>query len=135
VRTLHQILHKDTLGYPGRDEATHGHTRTSTIGQLKPGLSCLMFYGVTENMFHNHRFHHNHDSRKHIFGMVKVGERGQIVIPKEAREIFDIKPGDTLMILGDEERGLVVVKAERFRKIAEEMLRIFERPPEEPPEE
>jgi AbrB family looped-hinge helix DNA binding protein len=86
-------------------------------------------------MFHNHRCHHDHDGRKHIFGTVKVGERGQIVIPKEAREIFDIKPGDTLMVLGDEEHGLAVVKAEKFRRIAEEMLRIFEKAPEEPPEE
>ena len=43
---------------------------------------------------------------KHIFGTVKVGERGQIVIPKEARELFDINPGDTLLVLGDEEPGL-----------------------------
>ena len=48
---------------------------------------------------------------KHIFGTVKVGERGQIVIPKEAREIFDINPGDTLLVLGDEEQGIAVVKA------------------------
>jgi AbrB family looped-hinge helix DNA binding protein len=39
---------------------------------------------------------------------VKVGEKGQIVIPKEARNIFDIKPGDTLIILGDEKQGLVI---------------------------
>ncbi len=86
-------------------------------------------------MFHDHHRCHDHGSRKHIFGTVKVGERGQIVIPKEAREIFDIKPGDTLMILGDEEHGIAVVKAEKFRRIAEEMLRIFEKAPEEPPEE
>ena len=47
---------------------------------------------------------------KHIFGTVKVGERGQIVIPKEAREIFDINPGDTLLVLGDEEQGIAVMK-------------------------
>ncbi len=86
-------------------------------------------------MFHNHRCHHDHDGRKHIFGTARVGKRGQIVIPKGAREIFDIKPGDTLMVLGDEEHGLAVVKAEKFRRIAEEMLRIFEKAPEEPPEE
>ncbi len=73
--------------------------------------------------------------KKHIFGTVKVGERGQIVIPKEAREIFDITPGDTLMILGDEAHGIAIVKADKFRRIAEEMLRIFEKAPEEPPEE
>ena len=44
-----------------------------------------------------------------MFGSVKVGERGQIVIPKEAREIFGIKPGDLLLVLGDEARGLAIV--------------------------
>lgn len=48
---------------------------------------------------------------KHIFGVVKVGEKGQIVIPKKARDIFDIKPGDGLVIMGDEEQGLAVIKA------------------------
>ena len=42
---------------------------------------------------------------KYIFGMTKVGERGQIVIPKHAREVFDIHPGDRLMVLGDTIKG------------------------------
>lgn len=37
-----------------------------------------------------------------------VGEKGQIVIPKQAREVFGIKPGDTLILLGDEERGIAI---------------------------
>lgn len=37
-----------------------------------------------------------------------VGEKGQIVIPKQARELFDIKPGDTLILFGDEERGIAI---------------------------
>ena len=45
----------------------------------------------------------------HIFGTAKVGERGQIVIPKEAREVMGIHPGDTLLILGDEKQGLAIV--------------------------
>lgn len=49
---------------------------------------------------------------KHIFGTVKVGDRGQIVIPKEAREIFKIKSGDNLIVLGDEASGLAILKAE-----------------------
>nr|UWI49639.1 helix-turn-helix domain-containing protein [Clostridioides difficile] len=44
-----------------------------------------------------------------FFGAVVVGERGQIVIPKEARDIFNINAGDKLLILGDEERGLGIV--------------------------
>ena len=40
---------------------------------------------------------------------VKVGEKGQFVMPKEARDIFDIHPGDTLIVLGDVERGLAIL--------------------------
>ena len=43
-----------------------------------------------------------------------VGEKGQIVIPKQARDIFDIKPGDTLLILGDEERGIAIPNKSAF---------------------
>ena len=52
---------------------------------------------------------------KHVFGTVTVGERGQIVIPKKAREIFQINPGDNLLILGDENQGgLALIDANRF---------------------
>ena len=43
---------------------------------------------------------------------VKVGPKGQITIPVEAREMFDIKTGETLMVIGDKERGLAIVKAD-----------------------
>lgn len=46
---------------------------------------------------------------KHLFGSTTVGNRGQIVIPKKAREVFHIKAGDTLIIVGDEERGLAII--------------------------
>ncbi|WP_111930947.1 helix-turn-helix domain-containing protein [Clostridium tertium] len=46
---------------------------------------------------------------KYFFGAVTVGERGQIVIPKDAREVFNINSGDKLLILGDEDRGLAIV--------------------------
>ena len=54
---------------------------------------------------------------KHFFGSVTVGERGQIVIPKKAREIFRLSPGDTLLVLGDERvgsRGLALVDPQAF---------------------
>ena len=47
---------------------------------------------------------------KHIFGMVKVGDKGQIVIPAKARKIFDIKTGDNLIVLGDEFQGIALIK-------------------------
>lgn len=49
---------------------------------------------------------------KYMFGMVKVGDKGQIVIPVKARKVFDIKPGDNLVILGDEESGIAILKEE-----------------------
>ncbi len=60
---------------------------------------------------------------KHIFGVVTVGDRGQIVIPAKARSLFDIKPGDNLVILGDEGQGLAVLKTEGFLKIAEAVMK------------
>lgn len=47
---------------------------------------------------------------KHVFGMTKVGEKGQIVIPAKARKIFDIHPGDNLILLGDESQGIAIIK-------------------------
>ena len=49
---------------------------------------------------------------KHFFGSVTVGERGQIVIPKKARELFGIHPGDQLLVLGDEGQGIAVIPQE-----------------------
>ena len=54
---------------------------------------------------------------KHVFGLVKVGERGQIVIPKQAREIFSIRAGDELMLIGDEESGLAILTSEQLTQV------------------
>lgn len=56
---------------------------------------------------------------KHLFGMVTVGDKGQIVIPAKARKLFDISAGDQLVVLGDEGQGLAVLKADRFLAIAD----------------
>ena len=57
-----------------------------------------------------------------VFGTAKVGDRGQIVIPKEARELFGIKPGDTLLILGEEDTGLIVSRPEVLQNLANQIL-------------
>ena len=54
---------------------------------------------------------------KHIFGMVKVGDKGQIVIPAKARKVFGIEPGDNLIILGDEAQGLAILMEKNFLKL------------------
>ena len=56
---------------------------------------------------------------KHMFGVVTVGDKGQIVIPVRARRVFHINPGDQLMVLGDENSGIALVNAQAFLTIAE----------------
>ena len=75
------------------------------------------------------KFHTNHTNQtimqeengKYIFGVVKVGERGQIVIPKEAREQYDIKAGDSLMVLGDQ-KGIAMLKTEVFQSLIDQAM-------------
>ena len=61
------------------------------------------------------------ENGKYIFGVVKVGDRGQIVIPKEAREVYGIKAGDSLLVLGDM-KGMAVIKTEIFQDKIDEVL-------------
>jgi AbrB family looped-hinge helix DNA binding protein len=49
---------------------------------------------------------------------VKIGEKGQFVIPKEARDLFHIKPGDTLLVLADEKQGIAIPPQDMFTKLA-----------------
>lgn len=61
-------------------------------------------------------------SCRRVIGTAKVGDRGQIVIPKEARKMFGIKPGDTLLILGEEDTGLVISRPEVLSSIADQIM-------------
>ena len=59
---------------------------------------------------------------RRVFGTAKVGDRGQIVIPKEARELFNIQPGNTLLILGEENKGLIISRPELLRDLADQIF-------------
>ena len=61
------------------------------------------------------------------FGTAKGGDRGQIVIPKEAREFFGIEPGDTLLILGKSETGLIVTKPETLNDLATQIFQTVQK--------
>ncbi len=66
---------------------------------------------------------HRHSKGKHqFFGSVKVGESGQIVIPKRARDVFKIKSGDQLLIFGDINKGLGIIKASELSHFASEFF-------------
>ena len=77
-------------------------------------LDDLVNYGAQENMGLGLP-----PKGKHLFGMVKVGEKGQIVIPAKARKIFGISSGDELVVLGDESQGLALIKSEQLLAFAD----------------
>ena len=58
---------------------------------------------------------------KYIFGVVKISEKGQIVIPRDARKKYDIKPGDALLLVGDE-NGMAMIKVEIFQDVIGQVM-------------
>jgi AbrB family looped-hinge helix DNA binding protein len=68
----------------------------------------------------------------HIYGTVKVGDRGQVVIPSKARKDFNIKPRDLLLVIaGRNRRGIAMVKADAMREFATRIMRGLEEATEE----
>ena len=61
------------------------------------------------------------DKNKYV-GVCKVGEKGQIVIPKEIRNMFDIKPGDSVIVLSDKEKGIAILKADVIDDLTDKVL-------------
>ena len=59
---------------------------------------------------------------RYIFGVCKIGEKGQIVIPKEARKLYNLSAGDSLLLLGDK-KGMALIKTEVFSDLAESILK------------
>lgn len=84
-----------------------------SVPDLQHSMALAKFYNVTLDDLVNYKSEQTGvpipPKGKHFFGSTTVGERGQIVIPKKARDLFHIQPGDSLIILGDEERGLAIV--------------------------
>ena len=58
---------------------------------------------------------------KYIFGVVKVGDKGQIVIPRDARKVYGIQPGDALIVLGDQ-KGMALLKTELFQSAIDQAM-------------
>ena len=60
--------------------------------------------------------------KEKFVGISKVGEKGQIVIPKEARDMFDIKPGDSIIVLCDKTRGMALLRADTIEDLADKVF-------------
>lgn len=66
---------------------------------------------------------------RHLFGVVTVGDKGQIVIPKRARKIFHIEAGDSLVVLGDEAQGIAIIKADDMLGLMNDVQQAMKQPP------
>ena len=58
---------------------------------------------------------------KYLFGVVKISDKGQIVIPKEARKLYNLQPGDALILMGDK-NGMAMVKTEIFHDLVDQVM-------------
>ena len=56
-------------------------------------------------------------NQQRVFGTAKVGDRGQIVIPKEARDMFGLEPGDTLVLMADKKKGLALQTVDKLNPL------------------
>ncbi|CAK7053153.1 MAG: hypothetical protein DELT_03037 [Desulfovibrio sp.] len=63
-------------------------------------------------------------------GTIKVGSKGQVVIPKEVRDMFHIDPGETLLLLADVKQGIAIVKNDAYLDFAREVFNAQEKPEE-----
>lgn len=95
-----------------------------TLPDLEKSRALAEVFGVTLDDLANYKSEENFGlsvppKGKHLFGIVTVGDKGQIVIPSSARKLFDIKAGDKLVALGDDTQGIALLKAEGFLSIAD----------------
>lgn len=85
-------------------------------GEALPDIENIIalaeIYEVTVDSLVRNVAAYNVDSREkqHMFGLVRVNDKGQITLPKQCRDIFDLKPQDTLLLLGDEDKGIALIK-------------------------
>ena len=101
-----------------------------TVPDIEKCAKLASFYGVTIDDLINYNSNQYGmklapaPKGKHIFGTTVINDRGQIVIPKNAREIMGISKGDRLVILGDEEEGIALVKADLFEERINNMMKM-----------
>lgn len=100
---------RELFGIEAKDEL-------NIFGELNKGL------GLTKNLEIDRKEIEKHE---YYFGTAKVGERGQIVIPQEAREIFKIISGNLILVFGDIEKGLGLMKATRLKDFSTKLFQAF----------
>ena len=86
--------------------------RGEALPDIENVIGLAVIYGVTvDSLVRNAATYDLEESeKKHLFGIARVNDKGQITLPKQCREVFGIEPQDTLLVLGDEDKGIALVK-------------------------
>ena len=100
---------KEVFGIEAKDEVY-------IFGELNKGLGLTKSLEINKEEIEKHEYY---------FGTAKVGERGQIVIPQEAREVFEINSGDLILVFGDIKKGLGFMKATKLKNFALKLFQAF----------
>lgn len=121
LRKLNEYSQEEIAEKIGISRQAYGKwEKGETVPDIEKCAKLAEVYGVTvDSLIHTQKTENNialppAPKGKHIFGTVIVSERGQIVIPKQARELFAIKGGDRMILLGDDDEGLALVKESVF---------------------
>ena len=124
LRKINQMTQEDVAEAVGVSrQAVAKWESGETIPDLEKCKLLAELFGVSLDNLANYESEDNlgldvPPKGKHLFGMVTVGDKGQIVIPARARKLFDISPGDQLVVLGDESQGMAIIKAKDFLNMA-----------------
>ena len=83
-----------------------------TLPDIESCIALADLYGTTVDILVRNlsSYNANDDGKKHIFGLSKMNDKGQITLPKKCREVFRLHPGDAILVLGDEDKGMALVK-------------------------
>ena len=85
--------------------------RGDTMPDIESCIALTEIYGTTlDALVRNmHAEAHTVEDGKHVFGVSKINEKGQMTLPAECRRVFGIKPGDSVLVLGDEDKGIALL--------------------------
>ena len=130
MRKIHQLTQEDVAEKVGVSrQAVAKWESGDTVPDLDKCRILADLFGVSLDDLANYESKDNQGlgvppKGKHLFGMVTVGDKGQIVIPAKARKIFNISAGDQLVVLGDETQGMAIMKAQDFLSLANMVMKI-----------
>lgn len=83
--------------------------RGDTMPDIESCVKLADIYEITVDMLVRDLECSSHGDGKHIFGCSKMNSKGQITLPVGCREVFNLKPGDNILVLGDEEKGIALI--------------------------